>query len=176
MTKAAGMRGELERADAMILPRRRGVSRRGGKLVPRQDMLQSTAARPSKKPILGICLGMQLLFEHPAVMEVQETDGLALVPGRVERIETNLKLPHIGWNSLHSSPSPLFAGLGEGVLRLLVHSFCGNTADPKAAIASTDYRTQVTAAVQNGTVFGTQFHPEKVGGNWNADFAELWRG
>ena len=110
----------------------------------------------------GICLGMQLLFDTG--VEVRETDGLALVPGRVERIETNLKLPHIGWNSLHfPNPSPLFAGLGEGCYVYFVHSFCGNTADPKYVIASTDYGTQVTAAVQNGTVFGTQFHPEKSG-------------
>ena len=152
----------LRRADRLILP---GVGAfRDAAAQLRATGLDQLVLEQAKKgvPILGICLGMQLLFDTG--VEVRETDGLALVPGRVERIETNLKLPHIGWNSLHfPNPSPLFAGLGEGCYVYFVHSFCGNTADPKYVIASTDYGTQVTAAVQNGTVFGTQFHPEKSG-------------
>ena len=160
-TKVTAEPEELERADAMILPGVGAFPDAAEKLV-RSGMLQALRRQAQQKPILGICLGMQLLFDTG--VEVRETDGLALVPGRVERIETNLKLPHIGWNSLHfPNPSPLFAGLGEGCYVYFVHSFCGNTADPKYVIASTDYGTQVTVAVQNGTVFGTQFHPEKSG-------------
>lgn len=152
----------LRQADKLFLPGVGAFADAAAKL--RQTgldrVIQEEAA--AGKPLMGICLGMQLLFDTG--VEVRETDGLALVPGRVERIETNLKLPHIGWNSLHfPNPSPLFAGLGEGCYVYFVHSFCGNTADPKYVIASTDYGTQVTAAVQNGTVFGTQFHPEKSG-------------
>ena len=76
-------------------------------------------------------------------------------PEELERADAMI-LPGVG-------AFPLFAGLGEGCYVYFVHSFCGNTADPKYVIASTDYGTQVTAAVQNGTVFGTQFHPEKSG-------------
>ena len=152
----------LRRADRLILP---GVGAfRDAAAQLRATGLDQLVLEQAKKgvPILGICLGMQLLFDTG--VEVRETDGLALVPGRVERIETNLKLPHIGWNSLHfPNPSPLFSGLEEGCYVYFVHSFCGNTADPKYVIASTDYGTQVTAAVQNGMVFGTQFHPEKSG-------------
>jgi glutamine amidotransferase len=105
---------------------------------------------------------MQLLFDQGE--EIRETQGLGLVPGKVKWIETSLKLPHIGWNSLtFPNASPLFAGLDEGSYVYFVHSFCGNAADLKYVIASTDYGISVTAAVQNGTVFGTQFHPEKSG-------------
>jgi glutamine amidotransferase len=105
---------------------------------------------------------MQLLFEKG--YEVRETPGLGLVPGTVERIETDLKLPHIGWNSLtFPNTSPLFSGIDEGSYVYFVHSFCGRAAEEKTVIAATDYGARVTAAVQNGNVYGTQFHPEKSG-------------
>jgi glutamine amidotransferase len=116
----------------------------------------------AKKPILGICLGMQLLFQHGE--EVRPAEGLGFIQGTVRRIETTEKLPHIGWNSLtFPNQSPLFAGLDEGVYVYFVHSFCGVAEDPSQVIATTDYGPQVVAAVQNGNVFGTQFHPEKSG-------------
>lgn len=152
---------ELERADGIILPGVGAFPDAAEKLA-RSGMAQELRLQAQRKPILGICLGMQLLFD--AGDEVRETPGLGFVPGRVERIETGLKLPHIGWNSLcFPNPSPLFDGLEEGCYVYFVHSFCGNAADPKYVIASTDYGTPVTAAVQNGTIFGTQFHPEKSG-------------
>ena len=95
---------------------------------------------------------------------MRKTDGLGFVPGQVELIETNLKLPHIGWNSLNfPNPSPLFAGLDEGCYVYFVHSFCGSAARRENVIATTDYGGEVLAAVQSGNVFGTQFHPEKSG-------------
>ena len=119
-------------------------------------------AQSEKKPILGICLGMQLLFDRGE--EVRNCNGLELVSGCVRRIETDLKLPHIGWNSLtFPNPSPLFAGVEEGSYVYFVHSFCGVAADPSTVIAQTDYGTPVTAAVQRGNVYGCQFHPEKSG-------------
>lgn len=152
---------DLERADAIILPGVGAFPDAAEKLA-RGGMMRELRRQAEKKPILGICLGMQLLFDTG--VEVRETDGLGFVPGQVELIQTNLKLPHIGWNSLHfPNPSPLFTGLEEGCYVYFVHSFCGNAADPEHVIASTDYGTQVTAAVQNGNVFGTQFHPEKSG-------------
>lgn len=152
---------ELELADAIILP---GV----GAFPDAADKLRGSGldqvlvAQAQQKPILGICLGMQLLFDCGE--EVRECKGLGLVGGCVRKIETNLKLPHIGWNSLSfPNPSPLFAGVEEGNYVYFVHSFCGVAADPATVIAQTDYGTPVVAAVQKGNVYGCQFHPEKSG-------------
>lgn len=152
---------ELELADAIILP---GV----GAFPDAADKLRLTGldrvltAQAEQKPILGICLGMQLLLDRGE--EVRECAGLGLVPGRVRRIETGLKLPHIGWNSLSfPNPSPLLAGVEEGSYVYFVHSFCAVADDPATVIAQTDYGVPVTAAVQRGNVYGCQFHPEKSG-------------
>lgn len=152
---------ELELADAIILP---GV----GAFPDAADKLRAMGLdgvlirEAKKKPILGICLGMQLLFEWGE--EVRQSQGLGLVSGRVARIETDRKLPHIGWNSLtFPNPSPLFRGLDEGVYVYFVHSYCGVASKPEQVIAVTDYGPQVVAAIQNGNVFGCQFHPEKSG-------------
>lgn len=152
---------ELELADAIILP---GV----GAFPDAADKLRLTGldrvltAQAEQKPILGICLGMQLLLDRGE--EVRECAGLGLVPGRVRRIETGLKLPHIGWNSLSfPNPSPLLAGVEEGSCVYFVHSFCAVADDPATVIAQTDYGVPVTAAVQRGNVYGCQFHPEKSG-------------
>ncbi len=152
---------ELERADAIILP---GV----GAFPDAADRLRASGLdqllcrEAQRKPILGICLGMQLLFERGE--EVRECEGLGLVSGFVRKIETGLKLPHIGWNSLtFPNPSPLFAGLEEGSYVYFVHSFCGVASDPSQIIAQTDYGVPVVAAVNHGNVYGCQFHPEKSG-------------
>ena len=152
---------ELERADAILLPGV-GAFPDAAEKLHRTGLTECIRQQSEKKPILGICLGMQLLFEKG--YEVRETPGLGFVPGTVERIETDLKLPHIGWNSLSfPNPSPLFAGIDEGSYVYFVHSFCGRAAEEKTVIAATDYGARVTAAVQNGNVYGTQFHPEKSG-------------
>lgn len=152
---------ELKLADAIILP---GV----GAFPDAADKLrgsgldQMLVAQAKQKPILGICLGMQLLFDQGE--EVRECKGLGLVGSCVRKIVTDLKLPHIGWNSLSfPNPSLLFAGVEEGSYVYFVHSFCGVAADPATVIAQTDYGTPVVAAVQKGNVYGCQFHPEKSG-------------
>ena len=139
---------ELKLADAIILP---GV----GAFPDAADKLrgsgldQMLVAQAKQKPILGICLGMQLLFDQGE--EVRECKGLGLVGGCVRKIVTDLKLPHIGWNSLSfPNPSLLFAGVEEGSYVYFVHSFCGVAADPATVIAQTDYGTPVVAAVQKG--------------------------
>ena len=151
----------LERADAIILPGVGAFPDAAERL--RQSGLELVLKEQAmKKPVLGICLGMQLLFQTG--YEVRPCQGLGFVPGTVERIETDLKLPHIGWNSLkfyHNSP--LFYGLDDGVYVYFVHSYCGLAQQAEQVIATTDYGPEVTAAVQNGYVFGTQFHPEKSG-------------
>ena len=162
-SKVTGDAEELEMADAVILP---GV----GAFPDAAEKLRGTGldktivAQSAKKPILGICLGMQLLFELGE--EVRPCAGLGLVGGSVKKIETPYKLPHIGWNSLtFPRPSPLFRGLDEGCCVYFVHSFCGHTEDPDQEAAVTDYGGPVLAAVQDAArgVFGCQFHPEKSG-------------
>ena len=117
------------------------------------------------KPVLGICLGMQLLFTKSYEFGVH--DGLNLSPGDVrsisEIIPSGLKIPQIGWNSLHfTNPSGLFENNNEGDYVYFVHSysvFC----DSKYITATTNYGADLTAAVQSGNVCGVQFHPEKSG-------------
>lgn len=153
--------GELERADAIILP---GV----GAFPDAADKLRSSGldkvllAQAGRKPILGICLGMQLLFERGE--EGRSCEGLGLVSGCVQRIETQFKLPHIGWNSLElQNNSPLFRGLDEGTYVYFVHSFCGNARCEDDVIARTLHGPSIVAAVSHKGVYGCQFHPEKSG-------------
>jgi len=152
---------ELERADAILLPGVGAFPDAAAKL--RGKKLNSEITLQAKrKPVLGICLGMQLLFDES--VEIRPTPGLGLIPGRVERIGTDLKLPHIGWNSLHfEGDCPIFKGVEEGSRVYFVHSFCGHAACEDDVAAVTDYGGPVLAAVRRGNVYGCQFHPEKSG-------------
>ncbi len=124
------------------------------------------AEAKSGKPLLGICLGMQLLFERG--FEYGEHEGLGLIKGEVrpiaEVIGTGLKIPHIGWNALHfeGDKHPLFKYLSEGDCVYFVHSFYGKNEDG-SVIATSEYGAHLTAAVARGNVCGCQFHPEKSG-------------
>ena len=159
--RITGDAGELERANAILLPGVGAFPDAARKL--RQTGLDEVILRAGReKPVLGICLGMQLLFARGE--EGEDCLGLGVVPGVVKRMETQYKLPHIGWNSLSfPNPSPLFRGLEEGEWVYFVHSFSGRADDPTQVIATTDYGMEVVAAVQNGNFFGTQFHAEKSG-------------
>ena len=152
---------ELERADAIILPGVGAFPDAAEKLrVPGLDKTLLTQAE--KKPILGICLGMQLLFDRGE--EIRPCAGLGLVHGSVRRLETDRKLPHIGWNSLaFQNHSPLFRGLDDGVYVYFVRTFCGVADRESDVIARTEYGPSVVAAVSCGNVYGCQFHPEKSG-------------
>lgn len=118
------------------------------------------------KPIMGICLGMQLLFDKS--YEYGEHKGLGLIPGTVrpiaDVIPSDLKIPHIGWNALRfrGKKSPLFRYLREGEHVYFVHSFYAADCDD-AVIADAEYGAYLTAAVAKGNVYGCQFHPEKSG-------------
>lgn len=156
----------IHQADRIILP---GVGafgdaadklRRSGMA----DVLMAEAA--AGKPILGICLGMQLLFEE--AYEYGRHQGLGLLKGSIrpiaDIIPKDYKIPQIGWNALHiTRESPLFRRIHEGDYVYFVHSYYA--ADCEASvIATTDYGAPVTAAVANGNICGCQFHPEKSGG------------
>lgn len=152
---------ELEQADAIILPGV-GAFRDAAEKLCAPGLDKVLLAQAEKKPILGICLGMQLLFDRGE--EIRPCAGLGLVHGSVRRIETDRKLPHIGWNSLaFQNHSPLFRGLDDGVYVYFVHTFCGVADGESDVIARTEYGPSVVAAVSHGSVYGCQFHPEKSG-------------
>ena len=128
------------------------------------DLVKEEAARG--KPIMGICLGMQMLFERS--FEYGEHEGLGLIKGSVrpiaDVIPKGLKIPHIGWNALHfTRQNSLFKHLEEGDFVYFVHSFYAADCDD-AVIATSEYGAPLTAAVAVGNVMGCQFHPEKSGG------------
>ncbi len=133
------------------------------------DLVKREAA--AGKPILGICLGMQLLLEKS--FEYGEHEGLGLIPGSVrpiaDVIPAGYKIPHIGWNAITfprdgeaGEVSPLFAKIKEGSYVYFVHSYYATDCAPNT-IAVTEYGAPLTAAVASGNVFGCQFHPEKSG-------------
>ena len=116
-------------------------------------------------PILGICLGMQMLFD--VSYEYGEHRGLGLIPGEVaplkDVIAPGLKVPHIGWNRLDIlRPDPLFAEVRSGEYVYYVHSYYARNCAP-SVLATSDYSVPVTGVVRRGSVYGTQFHPEKSG-------------
>ena len=155
----------IRRADRIILP---GVGAFGDAIAKLREtgldrIIKKEAAEG--KPIFGICLGMQLLFEKS--YEYGEHDGLALLRGSVVpmegRISSDLKIPHIGWNALNvKREHPLMKYTAEGYHVYFVHSYYAENCD-SSLIAVTDYGKPLTAAVQNKNIFGCQFHPEKSG-------------
>jgi glutamine amidotransferase len=113
------------------------------------------------RPLLGICVGMQLMFE--ASEEGPVGDGVGVLPGKVRRLTGPVKIPHIGWDEVVVRPgSRLFAGLEDGTRFYFVHSYAPEP-DGDAVAAVCDYGGRFAAAVEHGNLFGTQFHPEKSG-------------
>ena len=153
---------EIERADSYILP---GV----GAFPFAMHMLQETKIidvlkkQVQSKPLLGICLGMQMLFEESTEFEV--TKGLGFIPGKVDYMQVApLKIPHMGWNALrfYQPNHPLLQHITEGDCVYFVHSYQANTSS-EYLVASCEYGNEVPALVSRGNVFGAQFHPEKSG-------------
>jgi glutamine amidotransferase len=155
-------KSEIESADALILPGV-GAFPWAMKKLAESGLIETVKEQAKLKPFLGICLGMQLLFEKS--FEFEECEGLGLIKGYVDRIEEpNLVIPHMGWNKLvYSHDCPLFEGLTDDEYVYFVHSykaFCGND----ELYAYVEYGSEVPAVVSDGkTVFGCQFHPEKSG-------------
>lgn len=159
-------KSEIQNADKIVLP---GVGAFGdaAKKLKEQnlDILLKDEAK-SGKPILGICLGMQLLFEKS--FEYGEHAGLALIPGAVRPISDvigdGLKIPHMGWNELRfcGQKHNLFKYLSDGDYVYFVHSYYADT-PREYVLATAEYGAPLTAAAANGNVAGCQFHPEKSG-------------
>ena len=156
----------ISKADKIILPGVGAFADAANKL--KENGLDLLLREMSEKgtPIMGICLGMQLLLEKS--YEYGETPGLGLIPGSVrpisEVIEPGLKIPHIGWNVLEfiGDKHPIFQYIEEGDYVYFVHSFYAADCED-SIIANTEYGGTVTAAVAKGNVCGCQFHPEKSG-------------
>lgn len=152
---------ELLAADGTILP---GVGAFGDAMDHLREANLIEAVKhvaQSGKPLLGICLGMQLLFSRSEEHGTHE--GLDLLPGEVVRFQGDYKVPHMGWNRLSfRQESPLFQGLDEGHV-YFVHSYHARPEQPGDLLATTDYYQQVTAIVGRDNVYGMQFHPEKSG-------------
>jgi imidazole glycerol-phosphate synthase subunit HisH len=152
---------EVRRADRLVVP---GQGAFG-------DCVESLAARglddairefcASGRPYLGICLGLQILFEDS---EEASGPGLGILRGRVVRLPRapGLKVPHMGWNDvIRRRDDPLLHGMPEGAHFYFVHSYHAVPADPDTVVLSCDYGVEVTAAVRAGNLFACQFHPEK---------------
>lgn len=159
----------IEAAPAVVLP---GVGAFGDAMA---NLRRAGLVEPIRRaigdgrPLLGICLGQQLLFEESE--EMGRHQGLGVFRGRVlrfsegaadERKPIRLKVPHIGWNQIHlRRPSPLLAGVMDGDFVYFVHSYYVAPADPQVILATTDYGVDFASVVGRDNVFGIQFHPEK---------------
>ena len=152
----------IRQADHVILP---GVGSFGSAMenlyrFDLVDVIRETAEEG--KPFLGICLGMQLLFERSE--ESPGAEGLGILKGEVLRIPEGegRKIPHMGWNSLHlQNDGRLFAGVQEGAYVYFVHSYYLRAADPSIVRATAEYGVTIHASVEQGNVMAAQFHPEK---------------
>ncbi|MGI6018064.1 MAG: imidazole glycerol phosphate synthase subunit HisH [Marvinbryantia sp.] len=152
----------IAQADKVILP---GVGSFGDAMRKLREydlvsVIKDTAA--SGKPFLGICLGQQLLFECSE--ESPGVEGLGILKGKILRIPetTDLKVPHIGWNSLNfNHPGRLFEGLPQETYVYFVHSYYLKAEDETIVTASAQYGVNIHASVEKGNVFACQFHPEK---------------
>ena len=164
--RKAGLRVEvaeepstLSGSDAVVLPGVGNFGAAAANLEPFRKALKATVDEGA--PLLGSCLGMQLLFERS---EESPGDGLGLLPGEVKRFVGEMKTPHMGWNTVEPKRgSPLLDGVKPGSYFYFVHSYYPEPADPRDTLASTSYGGTFASIVERGSVYGTQFHPEKSG-------------
>ena len=154
----------IRKADKVILP---GVGAFGDAMEKLESYGLTEVIREvvaAGKPFLGICLGLQLMFDESE--ETPGVKGLSLLPGRIVRIPEGdgRKIPHIGWNDLSfPKKSRLFEGIPEGSYVYFVHSYYLEAKDPGDVAATTEYGAHIHASVEHGNLFACQFHPEKSG-------------
>ena len=171
-------RETIESASAVVLP---GVGAFGKAMSNLEqaglsDVIRQVIAQG--RPFLGICLGLQLLFDESD--EMGQHRGLSVFGGQVRRFEIGLKVPQIGWNQIHiQRGSPLLEGVADGSYAYFVHSYYVAPADPEIVLTTTDYEIDYASIVGQDNVFGIQFHPEKsqaVGLRILGNFTELVEG
>lgn len=156
----------VRKADAVVLP---GVGHAGHAIgeIERRGLAPAIKdSVESGKPFLGICVGMQVLFEH---QEEGDTQGFGFLKGNVRAIEGAEKLPHIGWNQVATGEDD---GLNDGYF-YFVHSFVAEPSNPADVAATSSYGEEFAVVVKSGNVWGTQFHPEKSGPA-GIDFLGSW--
>lgn len=170
-----GDESELRKADRLVLPGvgafgacAKALRERGFDRLVREQVRGGT-------PVLGVCVGMQLLFEESD--EFGSTPGLGLMRGRVRRFENSLVVPHVGWNRIHQRKAhALFEGIDDGSFCYFVHSFYCEPADETVVVGQTEYGGRYASVVAQGNVCGVQFHPEKsqeIGLRMLRNFAEF---
>ena len=151
---------DINNADGIILPGVGACAYAMEKLGTLADVICNVAK--AGKPLLGICLGFQILFDESREYGIQKC--LGLVEGKVIPIPAGRTIPHMGWNYVKfPGKMDLFAGLGEGKHFAFAHSYYAEITDSAAVVAYTDYDMDISASVQKDNIFGCQFHPEKSG-------------
>lgn len=146
----------IKGADRVIFP---GVGEASSAMQFLRNAGLDVVLKDLRQPVLGICLGMQLMCSHS---EEGNTDALGIFPVQVKKFpETDFKVPHMGWNTLSNLKGPLFTGVADQAYMYYVHSFYAEQS--AQTIASTEYILNYSAALQKGNYFGVQFHPEKSG-------------
>ncbi|NCT82976.1 MAG: imidazole glycerol phosphate synthase subunit HisH [Comamonadaceae bacterium] len=157
----------VRRAERVVLPGQ-GAMRDCMRELADSGVKEALLEAASAKPLLGVCVGMQMLLDHS---EEQDTPGLGLIPGRVQRFRlegrlqedgSRFKVPQMGWNRVHQARAhPVWAGIPDDSWFYFVHSFYATTASPEHSAGETDYGLRFTCAVARDNIFATQFHPEK---------------
>ncbi len=146
---------EIQQADKVIFP---GVGEASYAMQKLKESGLDGLIPTLKQPVLGICLGMQLMCQHS---EEGNTDGLGIFDANVIRFSTQVKVPQMGWNQIYNLKSPLFEGINDNEYMYLVHSYY--VPNCSEAIANTNYDLEYASALQKNNFYGTQFHPEKSG-------------
>lgn len=152
---------DLDRCDKIILPGV-GAFKNAIKKLQKQNLFDCLKEQARVKPFLGICLGMQLLFEES--FEFGHTEGLALIRGSVVKLSVKLKVPHMGWNAIEfdKPDCPMLNGIENGSYYYFVHSYAAET-QPQYVAAHCRHGIDIPALVWKDNIFGAQFHPEKSG-------------
>ena len=146
---------EIKSADKVIFP---GVGEASYAMQKLKESGLNSLIPTLKQPVLGICLGMQLMCQHS---EEGNTEGLGIFDANVIRFSNKVKVPKMGWNQIYNLKSPLFEGINNNEYMYLVHSYYVPNCDE--AIAVTNYDIEYASALQKNNFYGTQFHPEKSG-------------
>ena len=146
---------EIQQADKVIFP---GVGEASYAMQKLKESGLDSLIPTLKQPVLGICLGMQLMCNHS---EEGNTDGLGIFDANVIRFSNNVKVPQMGWNQIYNLKSSLFQGINDNEYMYLVHSYY--VPNCKEVIATTNYDVEYASALQKDNFYGTQFHPEKSG-------------
>lgn len=145
----------IKSADKVIFP---GVGEASSAMKMLQESGLDVLIPTLKQPVLGICLGMQLMCKHS---EEGNTNGLGIFDVNVEKFSNEVKVPQMGWNTIYNLKTPLFEGIKENEFMYLVHSYYASLSEN--TIATTNYELEYSTALQRDNFFGVQFHPEKSG-------------